>query len=155
MAPCSDSDITSSPDLYVKSLYGQFIIKSINDYHEYDDNSYVLNDKNIQDYSYTLYDKFEKELQITSEHKTLIDQIVIDEDPQLGFTSGKSQRTIDMNKKLGENNNINLIWDTGDNLAKCQKEFSSFLDTKELFWISPMHNFSEIPKSVLDKVCGR
>ena len=135
--------------------YGQFIIKSINDYYEYDDKAYVLNGKNIEDYSYKLYDKFEKKLQITSSHKTLIDQIVIDENPGFGFTSGKSQRLIDMNKNMGENNNINLIWEIGTNNAKCQKEFSSFLDTKELFWISPMHNFSEIPKSVLDKVCGR
>ena len=150
-----DNEIFFSDGHHALPNYGQFIIKSINDYHEYDDNSYVLNDKNIQNYSYRLYDKFEKEIQITSEHKKLLDQVVIDQNPSFGFTSGKSQRTIDMNKNMGENNNINLIWDIGDNLAKCQKEFSSFLDTRELFWISPVHNFSEIPESVLDLICAR
>lgn len=139
---------------HASKKYGKAIIENINNYYMYNDKSFILNFKNIEDYKNKLRYKFSNIDIMPLETKNKIDKIIKDQNDRYRWTARKSLRIIEMNNKLGLNANTNLIWDTGDNKAKCQKEFLTFFKTLDLFWISPINNRSKIPESVLKKLCG-
>ena len=135
--------------------YGKEIIENINNYYLYNDISYVLNFKEITIYEKLLKNKLTDFKNISNKEKEKIDKIIISQNKRLRWTKEKTKRVIENNKKFGSDRKTNLFWDLGKNRAKCQKELISFFKSGDIFWISPINNFSDIPNGHIKKACGK